>query len=79
MIKKKTLHDRCNEVNYLLRCVSLVVHNKGVCQPQGELLVLQLVGGPSCLPQTSQEAQIQVGIGLDKAQKKWAEPLGQGA
>ena len=66
-------------INYLLRCVSLVVHDKGLCQPPGEPLVLQLGGGPSCLPQTSQGAQTLAGKGLDRVQRRWDEMLCQGA
>ena len=67
------------EVNCLLKCASLVVHDKGLFQPPGEPLVLQLVGGPSCLPQTSQGAQTLAGKGLDRAQRRWDETLCQGA
>jgi len=66
-------------INCHLKCASLVVHDKGLFQPPGEHLILQLVGGHSCLPQTSQEAQTLAGKGLDRAQRRWDETLGQGA
>ena len=60
-----------------LKCASLVVHDKGLCQPPGEPLVLQLVGGRRL--QTSQGAQTLTGKGLGKAQRRWDEMLCQGA
>ena len=76
---KRPLHDAMKSIIHILRCASLVVHGKGLCQPPGEPLVLQLGGGPSRLLQTSQGAQTLAGKGLGKAQKKWDETLGQGA
>ena len=74
---KRPLHDAMKSIIHLLRCTSLVVHGKGLCQPPGEPLVLQLGGGPSCLLQTSQGVQTRIGIGLDRAQRRWDEMLCQ--
>jgi len=52
---------------------SPAVQGRGLCQPPGEPPVLQLVGGPSCPPQTSSADQSQVDRELAAAGKALVE------
>ena len=53
-------------------CMSPAVQGRGLCQPPGGLPALQLVGEPSCPPQTSLEARSQVDKELVAAERMLA-------
>jgi len=67
------------DINYNVKCTFLEVQGRGLFHSPWEPLALQLVGGPSYLPQTSQGAQPQAGTVLHVAQRRWDELQCQGA
>jgi len=62
-----------------VKCTFLEVQGRGLFHSPGEPPALQLVGGPSYLPQTSQGAQPHAGTVLHVAQRRWDEIQCQGA